>query len=263
LFIMLDFAIQLARSAGAILRDHYERALSIEHKSTEIELVTDVDRAAEALIVSAIRSRFPDHALFTEEAQGAAGPDRRAEYTWIVDPLDGTTNYTHGYPMFTVSIALQRGTDLVLGVVYDPLRDELFAAERAQGVYLNGQRRRVSTTDRLVRSVVATGFAYNRATIPDNNVAEFGRVALKVQGIRRGGSAALDMACVAAGRLDGYWEMNLAPWDWAAGVVLVTEAGGVITDLDGGPWDLSKKRIVATNGLIHAELLQALHGDET
>jgi myo-inositol-1(or 4)-monophosphatase len=165
--------------------------------------------------------------------------------------------------MFCVSIALRHGPDLVLGVVYDPLRDEVFAAERGRGVYLNGQRRRVSARSHLGESVVATGFSYRRASIPDNNVAEFSRVVLKVRGIRRSGSAVLDMAYVAVGRLDGYWEMNLGPWDWAAGSVLVTEAGGSITDLNGGPWDLTSRQTVATNGLIHSELLGALRGDES
>lgn len=265
---MRDFAIHLARAAGAILRERYETHFVVEHKDTEINLVTEVDRASEALIVEAIRQRYPDHAIFAEESQGEAGPDRPAEFTlsvrqtgWIVDPLDGTVNYAHGFPMFAVSLAVQQGQDLILGVTYDPLRDELFCAERGRGATLNGRPIRVSSTSRLRDALVATGFAYRRATLPDNNVAEFTRVVLRVQGLRRAGSACLDMAYLAAGRLDGYWEMNLAPWDWAAGSLLVREAGGVVTNLDGGPWDLSQRRIAASNGLIHDELLATVRGE--
>ncbi len=258
---MRDFAVELARAAGAILREHYETPFAVEHKDTEINLVTEVDRASEELIIQAIRQRYPDHAIFAEESQGDAGPHRRAEFTWIVDPLDGTVNYAHGFPAFAVSLAVQRGQDVILGVTYDPLRDELFCAERGRGATLNGRPIWVSSTGRLRDALVATGFAYRRATVPDNNVAEFSRVVLRVQGVRRGGSACLDLAYVAAGRLDGYWEMHLAPWDWAAGSLLVREAGGVVTNLEGGPWDLSQRRIAASNGLIHDELLAALRGE--
>ncbi len=257
----LDFATYLARSAGAILRAHYERGVSVESKSTEIDLVTNVDRASQALVVSAIREQFPGHAILAEEGAGDPTPAPGAEYTWIVDPLDGTTNYVHGFPLFCVSIGLYRGLDPVLGVVYDPLRDELFAAERGRGFTLNGRPRRVSASDRLIRSLVATGFAYDLAP-PDNNLAEFNRVMLRARGVRRFGTTALAMAYVAAGRLDGYWEMHVPPWDWAAGAVLVGEAGGTLTDLAGGPWGLDKGRGAASNGLIHAELLDALHGAE-
>lgn len=254
---MKDFAVELAKEAGRVLMDHIDRRLTVKSKSTEIDLVTEADIASEKLIVEAIRNRYPAHSILAEEG---LGEEQAGEFLWLIDPLDGTTNYAHGYPVFAVSIALQRGGETVLGVTYDPLRDELFCAEKGQGAYCNGRRLSVSDVTSLGRSLLATGFPYARAFIEDNNLAEFGRIMPRVQGVRRGGAAALDMAYVAAGRLDGYWEFHLSPWDWAAGDLLVREAGGRTSVASGQPWRLRSHNVVATNGLLHEELLAALKG---
>ena len=255
---MKDFAVELAKEAGQILMDHFERRLAVESKSSEIDLVTEADVASEKLIVEAIRKWYPEHSILSEEG---LSEEQAGEFLWLVDPLDGTTNYAHGYPIFCVSIALQRGGETTLGVTYDPVGDELFWAGRDQGAYCNGRRLSVSGTDSLRRSLLATGFPYARASIEDNNVAEFGRVMPRVQGVRRGGAATLDMAYVAAGRLDGYWEFLLSPWDWAAGDLLVRESGGRTSDVLGHPWRLRSNNMVATNGLLHEELLATLKGN--
>jgi myo-inositol-1(or 4)-monophosphatase len=254
---MKDFAVDLAKEAGQVLMDHLERRLTVESKSSEIDLVTEADLASEKLIVEAIRQQYPEHSILSEEG---LGQEQTGEFLWLVDPLDGTTNYAHGYPVFCVSIALQREGETILGVTYDPVRDELFWAEKDREAYCNGRRLSVSGTDSLRRSLLATGFFYTRASIEDNNLAEFGRIMPQVQGVRRAGSAALDMAYVADGRLDGYWEFHLSPWDWAVGDLLVREAGGRTSDVSGQPWRLRSNNIVATNGLLHEELLAALKG---
>lgn len=254
---MRDLAVRLAKETGQILMDHFERRLAVKSKSTEIDLVTEADMASEKLIVEAIRQQYPVHSILSEEGLGKS---QAGEFLWLIDPLDGTVNYAHGYPVFSVSIALQHEGETVLGVVYDPVRDELFCAEKGQGAYCNGRRLSVSDTGSLSRSLLATGFPYARASIADNNLAEFGRVMPRVQGVRRDGSAALDMAYVAAGRLDGYWEFHLNPWDWAAGDLLVREAGGRTSSVSGQPWHLGSNSMVATNGLLHEELLAALKG---
>lgn len=252
---MLEFVIDLVRAAGDVICENYGQVHRVNHKSSDIDLVTEVDLAVEQLLVSAIRERFPDHAILSEEGDGVR---HASDYLWVVDPLDGTVNYAHGFPVFAVSVAVQKQGETVLGVVYDPLRDEMFAAEQGAGATCNGRPMHVSDTARLQDALLATGFPYDRATRSDNNVAEFSRLVTRVQGIRRAGAAALDMAYLAAGRLDGYWEQHVFPWDWTAGALLVSEAGGRITDFDGGPWSLDTVKIVVTNGRIHAELLDAL-----
>jgi myo-inositol-1(or 4)-monophosphatase len=255
---MKDFVVELAKEAGQVLMDHFERRLAVETKSSEIDLVTEADVASEKLIVEAIRERYPEHGILSEEG---LGKEQAGEFLWLVDPLDGTVNYAHGYPVFCVSIALQREGQTVLGVIYNPVGDELFCAEKDQGAYCNKRRLSVSGVVGLRRSLLATGFPYARASIEDNNLAEFGRVMPRVQGVRRGGAATLDMAYVAAGRLDGYWEFHLSPWDWAAGDLLVREAGGRTSDVSGQPWRLRSNNMVATNGLLHEELLATLRGN--
>ena len=254
---MKDFAVELAREAGQVLMDHFERRLIVKSKSSEIDLVTEADVASDKLIVEAIRQQYPEHSILSEEG---LGEEQAGEFLWLIDPLDGTTNYAHGYPVFSVTITLQREGENVLGVTYDPVRDELFWAEKGQGAYCNGRRLSVSGVVNLRHSLLATGFFYTRASIEDNNLAEFGRIMPRVQGVRRGGSAALDMAYVAAGRLDGYWEFHLSPWDWAAGDLLVREAGGRTSDVSGRPWRLRSGNMVATNDLLHEALLAALKG---
>ncbi len=251
---MLDFAIDLALRAGALLRSGLDCALQVDQKS-RANIVTDVDRASEALIVDAIRSHYPDHRIVAEEGSSSMGSSAS---TWLIDPLDGTTNYVHGFPVCCVSLGLLDGDQPLLGVVYDPFRNELFTALRGAGARCNGQRLHVSATARLNAALLTTGFPYDRFTQPDNNLAEFGRLLLIAQDIRRPGSAALDLCYVAAGRSDGHWELGLHPWDVAAGVLLITEAGGHVSDWHGQTWTPWNPRIVATNGLIHSELLAAL-----
>jgi myo-inositol-1(or 4)-monophosphatase len=253
---MLDWTADLAYRAGALLRAGLHRAREIELKS-RAEVVTDVDRASEALIVGAIRERFPDHRVVAEEGGGVEGSSR---YTWLIDPLDGTNNYAHGFPFFCVSLALLEDDQPLIGVVYDPLRDELFTAERGAGARCNGRRLAVSRVARLDAALLTTGFPYNRFIQNDNNLREFGRLLLLAQDVRRPGSAALDLAYIAAGRSEGHWELGLHPWDVAAGALLVTEAGGSVTGWQGQPWAPWDARMVATNGCpLHAELLAALN----
>jgi myo-inositol-1(or 4)-monophosphatase len=250
----LNVAIAAAREAGALLRAGYGQTLAVEHKSA-IDLVTDYDRRAEALILARLRAAFPDHAVNAEESGRSAG----SAHEWLVDPLDGTTNYAHGFPVFSVSLALTLGGEPAVGVVYDPLRDELFTAQAGQGAALNGSPLRVSAVADLDRALLATGFAYDVRTRAHNNLAEFSRFLLRCQGVRRAGSAALDCAWVAAGRLDGYWELSIQPWDVAAGALLVREAGGLVTTPAGGPDFLAQGAILASNGRLHAEMLAVLN----
>ncbi len=253
---ILDFALATARQAGQLLREFSHQRHTVHHKSTGIDIVTEADVASERLIVEAIRAQFPDHHILSEEGLGdvqvLAG---ETSCLWLVDPLDGTVNYAHGYPFWGVSLALADRGQVVMGVTYDPLRDEVFWAERGRGAWCDGERMKVSGVSELGDALVATGFAYRRATLADNNLAEFGALMPRVQGVRRAGAAVLDLAHVADGRLDGYWEMHLNPWDWAAGWLFVEEAGGVVTDMQGQPWFLGATNLVASNGPIHRSLL--------
>lgn len=253
---MLDFAIQTARQAGALLRDYRSRQRTLAYKGA-VDLTTDADRASEELIVGAITAAFPHHAIVAEEGSGVAAS---SAYTWVVDPLDGTTNYAHDLPFFSVSIGLLHEGQLHLGVVYDPLRDELFAGQRGQGATCNGKPLTVSSTATLTESCCTTGFPYDRRERPDNNLPEFGRVLLRARDVRRLGSAALELSYVAAGRLQAHWELRLKPWDTAAGALLVLESGGQISGIDGSPWSPDSPTMVASNGQIHAELLDVLRG---
>jgi myo-inositol-1(or 4)-monophosphatase len=250
------FVVSLCKDAGRVMMDRLGGSLEITHKG-EVDLVTQVDLALERLITEAIHDRFPDHTVLGEEGW-REGEARDADYAWLFDPLDGTTNYVHGYPMFCVSIALTQRGDVLLGAIYDPLRDELFYAAKGEGATLNDRRIVVSDTDRLISSLLSTGFPYQRATIPDNNVALLSKVIDRIQGVRRSGSVALDLAYVAAGRLDGHWELHVKPWDTGAGGLLVKEAGGRITGTEGEAWNPFEANVVASNGRIHGELLAAL-----
>jgi myo-inositol-1(or 4)-monophosphatase len=256
---VLDFAVQIAREAGQVLADKFGRALQVSNKG-DIDLVTEADLAAERLIVERIRSYHPRHAILTEESgdvKEAGG--RGAEYKWIIDPLDGTTNYAHGYPTFCVSIALEHQGGIVVGVVYDPTRDELFAAERGSGATLNGRPLRASDTNDLNRALVCTGFPYDVRERGDF-VRHFRAFIMQAQSVRRDGAAALDLAYVAAGRFEGFYEEGLRPWDVAAGVLLVEEAGGRVTHYDGSPFDIYASHIAASNGLVHEAMLRVLQG---
>lgn len=249
-----DFIERTARDAGAILRDRFYDDHDVHYKG-EINLVTEADRLSEELIVDRISREFPDHGILTEESPEVVNNSR---YRWIVDPLDGTTNYAHRYPVFSVSIALECDGRIVAGAVYNPVSGEFFMAERGTGSFLDGKRLRVSTAETLKRALLVTGFPYDIRTDRNNNFNYFKAMALNAQAVRRVGSAALDLAFVAAGRLDGFWELKLAPWDTAAGWLILEEAGGVVTDLSGGPYRIDAPNILATNGLIHAEMLEII-----
>ena len=244
-----------ARRAGAFLRANLGSATRIDYKGSPTNLVTDMDRRAEALIVETLRTRYPDHSILTEEAGVLPG---RTTYHWVIDPLDGTTNYAHGVPIYAVSIALEAEGVPVLGVIYDPSRDECFVAERGGGSSLNGRPIHISGTLSLCESVLATGFAYTIRAPRHTNLAEHEALSLRCRAIREIGSAALSLAAVAAGRFDGFWELRLGPWDVAAGALLVEEAGGRVTDLAGGPLDRRAPAPVASNGHVHGEILDTL-----
>ncbi|MCM8761646.1 MAG: inositol monophosphatase, partial [Candidatus Omnitrophica bacterium] len=217
-------------------------------------IVTDIDKASEKMIIGIIKSKFPDHSILAEEGSSDA---TESPYKWIIDPLDGTTNFAHGFPFFCVSIALEKFGKVVLGVVYDPVRRELFCAESGKGAYLNNRRISVSMTRRLSQSFLATGFSYGKAR-KDKNVRNFKNLLMRSLAIRRAGSAALDLCYVACGRFDGFWEMYLQPWDSAAGAIIVEEADGMATKFDGSKFFPYHKNILATNGLIHRQMSRLL-----
>ena len=240
----------IAREAGALLMDYFSRGISFEYKG-DVDLVTDADRASERLIVSRMHELWPDHDIVGEEG---SRKQNDSSYHWYVDPLDGTTNFAHGYPVFCVSIGLEVKGVPEAGVLYDPTRDELFAAERGKGATLNGRPIHVSRTANVAEAILGTGFpSFKRHQNP--NIHFYHQLTLRSHGVRRAGSAALDLANVAAGRYDGFWEFNLNPWDTLAGVLLVLEAGGSVTRFDGTPWRLDSKETLASNGLIHKELI--------
>ena len=241
----------IAREAGALLMSYFDRHIKIEYKG-DVDLVTAADRASEKLIADRLHARWPQHGIVGEEGTRT---DTNAEFRWYVDPLDGTTNFAHGYPVFCVSVALARRDDEIeVGVLYDPTRHELFAAERGRGATLNGNPIHVSKTTRLAESILGTGFpSHKRHKNP--NIYFYQQITLRSHGVRRAGSAALDLAIVAAGRYDGFWEFNLNPWDTAAGVLIVREAGGKVTRFDGTPFRLDSREVLATNGLIHDEVI--------
>ncbi len=252
-------AAEIALEAGALVRGFFQRGVATEYKG-DVDLVTEADRASEKLIVERLSSGWPEHGIFGEE-----GARRRmeGEYRWYVDPLDGTTNFAHGFPQFCVSMGLEHRPKgiapeadgaLVGAVIFDPMRDELYTAERGGGAWLNGRRIKVSSTPMLAESLVATGFP-SRKRHANPNVHFYHEFTLRSHGVRRAGSAALDLAYVAAGRMEAFWEFNLNPWDTAAGILLVTEAGGKVTGFTGEPYKLDSREILASNGLIHDELV--------
>jgi len=252
----LEVAVDAARRAGGLLLGRLGSLRTIDYKGSPSNIVTEMDRQAEALIVGHIAERFPDHAVLAEEGGGRAGT---GSHRWIVDPLDGTTNYAHGMPFFAVSIALEIEGSVVLGVVYDPNRDECFTARRGHGAFLNGERMRVSSTPTLDESLLSTGYPYDIRKVRDNNLAEHAAFMLRCRSVREMGSAAINLALVAAGRLDAFWELKLGPWDVAAGCLMVEEAGGRVTTPEGGPVDLGAPAVVASNGRIHDEMLTTLN----
>ena len=255
---MLNFAIQTARDAGSLLAERFGRALRVTNKS-ELDLVTESDLASERLIIDRIKTYYPRHAILAEEsgASSPATPEAQGEWRWIIDPLDGTTNYAHGYPCFCVSIGLEHDGRMEIGVIYDPMREEMFTAERGQGAALNGRRIGVSTTPDLTGALLCTGFPYD-VRERSEFARHFANFIMNAQAVRRDGAAALDLAYVACGRFDGFWEEGLKPWDVAAGSLMVEEAGGRVSDYEGGPLSIYAPPILASNGLVHEQMMRVL-----
>src|SRR5689334_10317116 len=252
----LETAVDVAREAGSLLANYFERRVAFELKG-DFDLVTEADRASERLVIERLRSHFPQHSILAEEGGGHESP---SEYRWYVDPLDGTTNFAHSFPMFNVTLALEHAGDLVAGVIYDPVRQEMFAAERGAGAYLNNRRIRVSQCRRLEDSLASTGFPSRKRHL-NINIHFYHQMAMASHGVRRTGSAAIDLAYVACGRLDAFWEFGLKPWDMAAGTLIVREAGGTITNMRGGPHSVTTSPdLLADNGCFHDQIL-ALFGE--
>ena len=248
-------AIKAGLEAGRILLENQAKKKKIEYKG-EINLVTEVDYLSERAILRMINKHFPEHSILTEESKGK---DRNSTYLWIIDPLDGTTNYAHNFPVYCVSIGLQKDEEIILGMVYNPILGELFLAEKGRGAFLNGKRIFVSKIEKLSQSLLATGFPYDIRTSQENNLIYFNRFALKAQAIRRAGSAALDLCYLAMGRFDGFWELKLSPWDTVAGILMIFEAGGKISDFSGKKFDIFSKKLLATNGRIHKQMLKVIN----
>lgn len=251
----LEVAIETAREAGALLREDHARPKEVSYKG-EVDLVTETDRRSERLIVERLERHFPKHAIVAEEGGQNAAAAAGAKYRWYVDPLDGTTNFAHGYPCFAVSIALLEEGVPIVGVVFNPVSDELFSGARGEGANLNGRRIHVSPVEKLADSLVATGFPVHQRK-SSANMNYYWEFTQHSHGVRRDGSAALDLCSVACGRFDGFWEFRLHSWDTAAGMLLILEAGGKVTDLDGQPYEPGGPHILTSNGLIHGEM-QAL-----
>lgn len=251
----LSIMTNLARKAGRVQLDHLGKVQTIEHKEV-INIVTEVDKECERLIFEGLRQAFPDHDVLGEEG---IAKRQESEYRWIVDPLDGTTNYAHQFPFFGVSIALEHKGEILCGVIYDPVRDELFEGAKGQGAALNGEKIHVSAAKVLKESLLATGFAYSvqRPGVPDN-LDNFKNFIMTALAVRRPGAASIDLAYVACGRLDGFWELFLKPWDIAAGAIIIKEAGGTVTNFDGTPVDIYGTQILASNGKIHEEMMKVL-----
>jgi len=251
-----EVLLRTINEAGDVLMHYYGNLERVETKSGEIDLITEADCRSEETIIAGIRRTFPEHQILAEES-GARAP-RSSEFRWVIDPLDGTTNYAHTFPAFCISIGVERADSIVLGAVYNPYHRELFFAERGGGAFLNEKPIHVSQTGDLSQSLVVTGFAYDRRERADYYLRFFRAFMMRCHGVRRMGSAALDMCFVACGRLEGYWEENLKPWDTAAGWLIVEEAGGRVSDYSGEKFAIEKKQILATNGLIHNEMREVL-----
>jgi myo-inositol-1(or 4)-monophosphatase len=245
----LEVAIETAREAGGILLQEFDRPVKISYKG-EVDIVTQADRRSEEAVVTRLRTHFPSHAIVAEEGGGS---ETDSPFRWHVDPLDGTTNFAHGYPCFAVSIGLEEGGELIAGVIYQPVSGEMFTAAKGEGAYRNGKKIQVSVIDKLATSLLVTGFPSVKRT-QNPNIHYYWDFTLRSHGVRRDGSAALDLASVACGRFEGFWEFGLHSWDTAAGVLLVREAGGVVTRFDGQPYQLGDRELLATNGHVHAEM---------
>ncbi|HEV8717587.1 MAG TPA: inositol monophosphatase family protein [Candidatus Binatia bacterium] len=251
----LTVALEAAHQAGALLRSNWLKPKIVEAKTDIVDLVTNVDKAADALITGLLRTQFPTHKLIAEES-AVSGPE--SPYQWYIDPLDGTTNFAHGFPHFAVSIALAHQSQMLVGVVYDPLRDETFCASRGHGATLNGKPVHVSQAPTLDQALVLTGFPYDRRKRSEFYLRFYQAFMMRTQGVRRSGSAALDLCYVACGRADAFWEWRLHPWDTAAGSLLVEEAGGRMSNFVGAPFEVLGEQTLAANGLLHQEMVEVL-----
>lgn len=260
--ILLATAIQAAKASGKIQKKGWGRKHTVQFKD-DINLVTEVDKACEAVILKIISKKFPTHDFLAEEsgeilARSSRMGQRSPHYKWIIDPLDGTTNYAHTFPAFCTSIGLEHQGKMLLGVVYDPLRDEMFTAVHGRGAYLNGKKIHVSCVSILKRSLLATGFAYNVQKVFNNNLNHFSNFIMRTQAVRRMGAAAIDLCYVACGRFDGFWEMELWPWDVSAASLILQEAGGKVSMFDGSSFDIYGKQIIASNGKIHQDMVRVI-----
>jgi myo-inositol-1(or 4)-monophosphatase len=255
---LLEYAVDAAHAAGKVIRKHYTRKLQISEKLGNQGLVTNADMEAEAVALKVLKKSAPGFALLTEEtnAKGTMGKNQKG--MWILDPLDGTTNFIHHYPMFCVTIAAQIGSQVEVAVTYHPILDELFTAIRGKGAYMNGKRIHVSDVNKISNSLLSTGFAYSKQNVLPTEMSSFERLSMKARAVRRPGSAALDLAYTASGVFDGFWERHLAPWDMAAGALLVKEAGGRVTDFDGKKFDHHGSDILASNGKLHRQIMEGL-----
>lgn len=253
---MIQTAIEAAQEAGRFLKMSVGKFKHVEQKEgQETNLVTEIDRKSEEIIITKIKQRYPHHGFLAEES---GSHEVSSEYRWIIDPLDGTLNFTHGFPIFSVSLALEVKGEIVLGVVYDPNGDELYSAEKGRGALLNNKPIHVSSTRKLIESMLVTGFPYSIKSNPDNAVQHFNNFLMEAQAIRRLGSAALDLCYVAAGRFDGFWEVALHPWDMAGGVLILEEAGGKYTDFRGFPTTIYNRQLLVSNGVIHDQMVGVL-----
>ena len=251
----MKVAVDAARQAGALLKDNWQKAKTIEIKTDIVDLVTNVDKASDALITEILRSRFPDHQIIAEESAVSGKP---SAYRWYIDPIDGTTNFAHAFPHFAVSIGLMHESQIIVGVVYDPIKDELFCAMRGNGATLNNHPIHVSPTPTLDQSLVLTGFPYDRRKRSEYYLRFYQAFMMRTQGVRRVGSASLDLCYVACGRADAFWEWRLHPWDTAAGSLIVEEAGGKMSSFTGQPFDITGEQTLASNGWLHQEMLDVL-----
>ncbi len=255
---MIYDVIEAAKEAGELIRNKFRTEVEINFKSNETDLVTEVDKASEKIILENIRKKYPSHEILAEES---GETKTGSEFRWVIDPIDGTTNFAHGLPIFSVSIGVQKNGETIIGVIYDVMQDIVYSCEKGSGSFANGNKISVSSNENLRRGVLVTGFPYNIASNPENALEKFVALTKSARGIRRLGSAAIDLCYVAKGVFDGFWELFLNPWDICAGILLVEEAGGMVTDFFGNKIDIFSKRILASNGKIHKSILEVLNNN--
>jgi len=253
---MIEEIIEISKQAGAIIRDGFGTQFNIEFKSNENNLVTEIDKASEKTIVDFIRKKYPSHDILAEEGSEVKND---SDYLWVVDPLDGTTNFAHGLPIFSVSIGVQKNGETIAAVVYDVMRDVIYSAEKGSGSFANAEKIEVSKTDRIEQSLLVTGFPYNVADNPEGAFERFIALTKKSRGMRRLGSAAIDFCYIASGVFDGFWEVYLHPWDICGGKLIAEEAGGIVTDFEGNAINIFSKKIFASNKLIHNQIIEVMN----